>query len=333
MKRIFFIILIFSFAFPIHAQTLDVVSVQLNITKPKYEGIVTFYNAYKEGATQRKRHVTLRINYASADYKIDYAFSDNLKEMYKVDELLRPVANNEAIYEITSISIQGFSSPEESNNYDFKLSQRRIDFFTNYIETKYGLKSLPKIKFVSMGEDWDGLRSIVERSDMEYKQEVLSIIANIDILKGRKEKLMELADGQVYRYMLENFFPSLRRIEMDVVYVIRPESVQQPDNFYPKYISRNNLYDVAAKYFPNDITALVNAASVALVEGDLEKAWYHLSKIQEEPEAYNNLGVYYWLQGNIGQAENYFLRAITAKVDEIKARKNLDQLYASQENN
>ncbi len=331
MKRFLSTILFLSFAFLICAQTTD--SSQQEITKPKYEGIVSFINTYGDEPQQKRRHVTIRVQFENNAHELTYDYSNNLSELYKVDELFRPIANNEAIYEIQSISVQGFSSPEESYNYNFKLSQRRIDVFTKYIETKYGLKNLPKIKVVSMGEDWDGLRSIVERSDMKYKQEVLSIIANVDILKGRKEKLMELANGEVYRYMQEYFFPSLRRIEMDVVYVIRPECVQQPDNFYPQYISRNNLYDVAAKFFPNDVTVLMNAASLALIEGDLDKAWYHLSKVQEAPEAFNNLGVYYWLQGDLKQAEQYFIRAITAKVDEAKARRNLEQLQASQRHN
>jgi len=61
----------------------------------------------------------------------------------------------------------------------------------------------------------------------------------------------------------------------------------------------------------------------------LDEAWQYLSKIQDVPEAYNNLGVYYWLRGDTERAERYFRLAMNVKGDEEKARRNLEQLRAS----
>ncbi|MDR1884011.1 MAG: DUF3868 domain-containing protein [Prevotella sp.] len=68
------------------------------------------------------------------------------------------------------------------------------------------------------GEDWLGLTELVEQSGMYSKDEVLNIINNTGIFTGRERKLMELANGDPYRYMREYLFPQQWRIECRIVY-------------------------------------------------------------------------------------------------------------------
>ncbi|GAB6124085.1 hypothetical protein [Dysgonomonas termitidis] len=68
------------------------------------------------------------------------------------------------------------------------------------------------------GEDWPGLTELVKQSNMPYQQEVLNIINNTGIFTGRELKLMQLAQGNPYRYMRDNLFPQQWRIECRVVY-------------------------------------------------------------------------------------------------------------------
>jgi tetratricopeptide (TPR) repeat protein len=190
---------------------------------------------------------------------------------------------------------------------------------------------------------------------MPCKQEVLSIIDGVGIFNGREKKLMDLAGGDPYRHMLRVLYPPLRRMEMEVAYVVRSFETVEAEGLIderPQDLSQEEIYevarkrgaeraarddrdeygreyDVAAKYFPDDATANINASSAALVRGDLDEAWQYLSKIQDVPEAYNNLGVYYWLRGDTERAERYFRLAMNVKGDEEKARRNLEQLRAS----
>ena len=88
----------------------------------------------------------------------------------------------------------------------------------------------------------------------------------------------------------------------------------------------NDLLKIAAVYFPDDATANINASSVALTKGNVDEAWTYLSKVQDKPEAYNNLGIYYWLKGNKYKAENYFRKASKVDGQEEKANANLKML-------
>ena len=74
----------------------------------------------------------------------------------------------------------------------------------------------------------------------------------------------------------------------------------------------------------SDSSSLTLHQSAALVRGDLELAWVCLGRVRENPLAANNLGVYHWLCGKIGEAEAYFEKA--RATDPQRAAYNLEQL-------
>jgi outer membrane protein OmpA-like peptidoglycan-associated protein len=325
------------------------------VTRPVYEGSVTFIRPKKEVVKERNEILTLRINFIVDRHDVLPNYANNAAELKKADDLLGLLSGKGETYRVTSASIRGYASPEAPYDYNLKLSQRRADSFKQYLASKYGLSNLPEFSAKGMGEDWDGLRLAVEQSHMPYKQEVLSIIDGVGIFNGREKKLMDLAGGDPYRHMLRVLYPPLRRMEMEVAYVVRSFETVEAEGLIderPQDLSQEEIYevarkrgaeraarddrdeygreyDVAAKYFPDDATANINASSAALVRGDLDEAWQYLSKIQDVPEAYNNLGVYYWLRGDTERAERYFRLAMNVKGDEEKARRNLEQLRAS----
>ena len=219
----------------------------------------------------------------------------------------------------------------------------------DYLHGRYGLPA-GKVTAEGKGEDWEGLREAVGRSDMKAKDEVLDIIDTYDIFDGREKLLMDLRGGNPYRYMLEHIFPPLRRMEMRIDYRVRafdPEEAGELIGRRPQDLSLQEMYevaqaenddrtivrqrdaygreyDIAVRYFPDDDIANINASSAALVRGDLELAWVCLGRVRENPLAANNLGVYHWLCGKIGEAEAYFRKAL--ETDPDRAAYNLEQL-------
>ena len=53
---------------------------------------------------------------------------------------------------------------------------------------------------------------------MAHRDEVLYLIDHVGIFAGRERKLMDLDKGAPYKYMLKEFFPALRRVEITVNY-------------------------------------------------------------------------------------------------------------------
>lgn len=311
------------------------------------ESSVTFIRPEVEQVKERNERLTLRINYIVDRYDVLPHYANNASELQKVDDVLRPLSSRREIYQIGSASIKGYASPEATYAYNLKLSKHRANGFKQYLINRYGLYSLARFSAVGMGEDWDGLRAAVDQSQMMYRDEVLSIIDGVGIFNGREKQLMDLAGGEPYRYMLRTFCPALRRMEMEITYTVRSFKLAQAEEMIkerPQDLSQQEMFDVArthkdneqlrvaATFFPNDATANINAASAALVVGELEAAYAYLRKVWSNPQAFNNIGVYYLIKGDYPQAEQYFRRALTG-ADRHKAAYNLkliNQLQHSQ---
>ena len=85
-----------------------------------------------------------------------------------------------------------------------------------------------------------------------------------------------------------------------------------------------HAYDVAVAMFPNDETANVNAAYVALDGGDLGRAERYLKRAGNTPQAENARGALEVLRGNFDKARPHFQKAADAGLKE--AVENLREL-------
>ena len=89
----------------------------------------------------------------------------------------------------------------------------------NYLDVEYGLARRYPVEVNYIGEDWDKLRELAAAStSLPGREEVLAIIDNTDIFKGREKKLMDLQGGVPYNFMMSGIFPLLRRVEIVVEY-------------------------------------------------------------------------------------------------------------------
>ena len=319
------------------------------VSVPLFETNVTFVRPKPEAVKERTATATVRITYPVNDWRVYPDFENHRQELSRIDKILSPVATDTATYRILSASITGYASPEDTYKHNMVLSEQRAGGMRDYLHGRYGLPT-EKVTAEGKGEDWEGLREAVGRSDMKAKDEVLDIIDTYDIFDGREKLLMDLRGGDPYRYMLEHIFPPLRRMEMRIDYRVRafdPEEAGELIGRRPQDLSLQEMYevaqaenddrtivrqrdaygreyDIAVRYFPDDDIANINASSAALVRGDLELAWVCLGRVRENPLAANNLGVYHWLCGKIGEAEAYFEKA--RATDPQRAAYNLEQL-------
>ena len=319
------------------------------VSLPLYEANVTFLKPKPEKIKERTTTVIIRITYPVNVSTVLPSFENNSAELGRIDSLLRPMATDTDTYKVLKTNIVGYASPEDTYDHNLILSERRATGMRTWLVNKYGLNE-NSISISGAGEDWVGLRNAVVRSDMRYKDEVLAIIDRYGIKQGREKRLMDLYGGRPYNYMLEHFFPALRRMELEMIYTVRAFTMTETDSVLeerPQDLSLQEIYDVArerntdqtiqhrrteygkeydvaVRYFPNDAVANINAASAALVRGDLEQARKCLENVTDDPLAANNLGVYYWLCGDPQTAEQYFQRA--KESDPVRAEHNLQEL-------
>lgn len=123
---------------------------------------------------------------------------------------------------VMGITVTGYSSPEGSYESNDRIAKLRAQALKRFLETKYN-STLVEIRTEWIAEDWDRLAELVRASEMADKEKILGIIDNVDIFKGRENKLKALSGGKSWAYMLKEYFPKLRCASCRVRYLKRTE--------------------------------------------------------------------------------------------------------------
>lgn len=141
---------------------------------------------------------------------------DNAKELENIHTMIATLTSDPNV-RITKIEIAGYASPDGTYQRNKELSEGRAYALRNEVQKMHHFD--PKLFHVEgKGEDWKGLEELVTASNMDKKDKVLHIIRTTGIFTGREKMLMDLSNGEPYRYMYANFFPKLRRSVLKISY-------------------------------------------------------------------------------------------------------------------
>lgn len=152
---------------------------------------------------------------------IDFSYRDNRRSL---DQLLAAVdeIQRSSDSRIERVVIAGFASPEGGIAVNTRLAGDRAETARRYLTENSSLRG-DQIEIFNGLVDWLGLKTMVEKSDMAYKRQILEIIDNVPVWDaqrntGRLGQLMRLGGGEPYRYMFRNFFPELRNAAFIKIY-------------------------------------------------------------------------------------------------------------------
>lgn len=311
----------------------------------------TFFNPFiepKEETVKRRSETrAARLQFRQNSDKIRPSYKNNQEELDKVKESFQIVRDNKDLT-ITGIYVTGYASPEGTMAYNMDLSKRRAKAFTEYI--KNDLKGIDRSLYHVdwKGEDWDELRRQVLKHPKLLKQdEVLNIIDNCgDDKDACEEELKRLVPPEIYQRLLNEMYGPVRRNEYRIEYNVRHFTLEEGKKMIqesPQLMSVSEIQKVADSYgkgspeyvnslvigartYPNDVTA-VNNAALALIEAQRPaEAVEILEKAPKEGALLNMLGVAYTRCDKLEQAESAFEQAVEKGYD--KAGDNLKALRA-----
>ena len=304
--------------------------------------MVTYLTPEMEIQKHRSESATLYIDYPTGIYDVRRDFHNNRSELEKLDSLMHPLIKGN-LASISDISICGYASPDGTYKDNEILASNRARCFKEYMCATYA-PGHGLYKVSSVPEDWDGLVELLQRHPMKHGDKVLSLIARVGIFEGREKQLMDMYGGSVYRELLKDYFPQLRRIRVTVGYEARAFNIEEAASLiytHPRLLSLQEMYRVAAFYrpgteqyrevyeiaayhFPDDALANINAASAVIMAGDPVSARQYLGKVEDDPRAWNDFGVLAYLEGDRKKAEEWFRKALG--IEPEKARKNLGKM-------
>ena len=305
---------------------------------PSYELAYIEPQAEKEKSRHLSGQAYLSFLVNKTDIRRDYR--NNAVELSKVEETIN-VVRKDPNTTITHIDIHGYASPEGSYANNTRLAEGRAQAFKDYVQQ---LIDLPASIFsvASTPEDWDGFIALLQEPGVwSQESDQILAIAKSDAEPDVKERQLKQRYPAQWKQLLADVFPSLRHSDYKVSYTIRPFTVEEARDIIrikPQQLSLNEMFLVANTYatgskdyddvfetavriYPDDETANLNAAIIALRKGDLSAAARYLEKAGESAEALNARGVLAAKQGDYSAAEDAFGLS-TVK----EAKHNLEEL-------
>lgn len=205
---------------------------------------------------------------------------------------------------VKSLSLKGFASPESSWTNNTRLAKGRTQALKEYVMGVYHFNS-SQISTSYEPEDWAGLKAYMKSSNMVHRDAILTII-NSGMEPDAREWKLKSTYPKEYRFLLENVYPGLRHCDYVIEYDIRSYShvseIAQVFKTHPQKLSLKELYllatsypedsqeyadvfETAAKMYPTDATANLNAGNCVLARGELGAAKRYLAKAGNTPQA------------------------------------------------
>ncbi|MBP5559618.1 MAG: hypothetical protein J6X71_07615 [Bacteroidales bacterium] len=232
---------------------------------------------------------------------------------------------------IKDTKIVAYTSPEGGKDYNESLSDKRAGTAQKAWDKVAGGLELNGVETESMGQDWEGFREAVAKSNIQDKDLILRVLSMYSDPAVRESEIRNLS--QIYEEINKRVFPELRRARLvtstewrnydDAELVERAEKngldrFDEPSILHLATISesaesKESLYKLAIEKFNSDL-ARYNLAMLYLDQGRTSLGGAYLSKIKEpDADALNATGVVAMRNGDWQAADMCFWKAGNAE--------------------
>ncbi len=266
---------------------------------------------------------------------------DNVNFNYKLnkEESAKDVMNNlnafvEKGWEIKSVDINAWASPEGEESYNQGLSQRRAESAQKYFQKKFEGEANFNLK--ANGEDWDGFMKAVQSSNIEDKNIIANVINSQPDLAKREQEIRNMT--VIYKEIEDEILPPLRRavIKVDCVEpsltdgeiaqyaTSTPDSLSIAELLYAATLTTDanaqlSIYKTAIEKYPNDWRAYNNAGFASYELGDYAGAAGYFDRAKQmaanQGVVLNNVGAMASRNGDYEQARKDYYAAQKANID------------------
>ena len=252
------------------------------------------------------------------DIKPDYM--SNPTELQKIHNSVNIVKNDSNVT-IRKMTIDGYASPEGGFAHNTMLSENRTNALKEYLQ-RTGIAKGIKMEASGKGENWDGFINYLRSHSNVPQHDRLLNIATSSSSPDDKEKRMRNEAREGYAYVLKNVFPELRCTNYNVIYTVRPFTVEESEKVFetrPINLNLNEIYKLADKYannqdkyysiirkayllYPNDSYINLTMACLSIKKGEADEAAEYLSKVKDCPEKTMDEGLVAYLKGDLDKA-------------------------------
>lgn len=153
------------------------------------------------------------LTYAVNIYRINPEYGNNAAQLNEMTALLKKILSD-SLYTTDKIVITGICSPDGSYAYNTELARNRAGTVREYLISH--LNADPRlIQTDYIPEDWEGLRKLVEQSEIANKAAILAIIDSTQAPDAKEAALKRLPQYQILKTTM---FPQLRKVKYEIYY-------------------------------------------------------------------------------------------------------------------
>ena len=260
---------------------------------------------------------------------------DNYLENAEALELLNTLDRGN--FEVTSVAIEGWASPEATVPYNQNLSINRAKTVKGIISDKYNFpQDVYSVK--GNGEYWDAVIDYVDNTDepivADNRAAIQDAIAANGDLDKREAAIKKIAGGKPYKAIFDAVYPRSRFAEAVVTFKNKGYNKADAMALYksdPANLSADeyvlliqdgaseDVVDSAVKLYPNDARVAAAAAAKAYEDGNIDKAIELYKKAGNTEEVMNNLACCYLKKGDYENAKACLEKLGDSKLTETNA--------------
>ena len=238
-------------------------------------------------------------------------------------------ANEAPNQQIEGISIASTASPDGTLAFNTQLAERREEVTTTFMENQ-----LKKDKITNFGEitssftpeDWEGFKELVEKSNIQDKDLILSVLQMYKDPNQREQEIKNMSS--VFDELAKEILPKLRysKIQASINIIGKsdeeianlaannPSQLTEDELLYAATLTNDNaqkmaIYKKAVELFPNSYRAYNNLGMTEYIAGNYDAAKSDFEKAKKldpsSKEVDMNLGLIALVDGNYNQANEY----------------------------
>ncbi len=215
---------------------------------------------------------------------------------------------------LTGVEVSSYASPDGGMKLNTTLAEKRekntVDYLSKELK-KSKVKTTLDSKFTA--EDWDGFKELMEKSNIQDKELVLRVLSTYNDPEDREKQIKNISAA--FSTIADEILPQLRRSRLTASYEIIGKSDEE--------IAKLAKEDAKAL----NVEELLYAATIP----GADKVAIYKSATEIYPadfRGFNNLGVVYYQQGKLADAETLFnkAKAISATAPEVSMNLGLISL-------
>ena len=196
-----------------------------------------------------------------------------------------------------SVEISAYASPDGGFELNDKLAAQREKNTNQHLSKELKETNInAPISARYTAQDWEGFRQLVEKSNIQDKNIILSVLSSYTDPEERERQIRNISS--VFSVLAEEILPQLRRSRLTANVEIIGKSdaeISQLATSSPRSLTVEELLYAATLVNANDAKAAIFTTVTQIFPNDYR--------------AYNNLGVLAFEKGNFVDAEKFFNKA------------------------